>query len=1378
MTFFNAVPYVAYYSGGSHAIEVKRPAASGTGWEIVGRRINVTNVGANISLVVNNSRLYIVYTSDNINIGRITVKRLKTDGSDWELIGTEGFSAGQAAYVSMAFNGTTPYVAYQDAVNAYKTTVMKLNTAGTGWEVVGKAGFGADKVYYTSLAFNGATPYVAYGEGSNLQAKVMKLNTAGTDWEAVGQTAFSSLAASYIKLVFNGSTPYVTYEEGRQKATVKKLNAAGTGWETVGTAGFTAGIATDISLAFNSGVPYVAYADYPNVSRLNVVKLNAGGTDWVNVGRADFSSGAASFVTLAFNGAIPYVGFSDQGYERKPRVMKLNTAGTDWEALSTSGASAGLAFGTNIVLNGSTPYIAYRDNGNNNEISVIKYNATKSAWEGVGNSGFAFPIGSINTVPLAFQGTTPYVACLAGANSAKATVMRLNKAGTAWETVGPAGFSSGNVTGQAAIAVSGTTPYIIYNDQVVNVRRLNAGGTAWETVGNPFTVASTGYVSIVFKGTVPYIAFGDAGNGGKTTVMRLNTAGTWEVVGTPGFASSSFLSLAFSGDIPYVACAGASQKLYLYRLKADGTGWESMITPSSSDSGVGFISLTFDGETPYISTVRDNNGASVVTYNAAGTDWQDVGGYQISSADALNTSMTILDHKLYLAYDSYGVFVKTYALANVQSASTLQAGAGSTVTLTGTGFTGATAVTFGGVPAQSFKVVSPTSITAVIGNGASGDIKVVTPSNITTLKGFVYAGAPAISSFTPTSGGKSIKVTITGSNFTGATAVKFGTTAAASFTVNSATNITTTTGAGATGKISVITPGGTGTSAASFTYFDVPVISSFTPTQGVAGTKVNLTGTGFTGATAVTFGGVPARLFTVYSATEITAVVDDASKTGKIAVTTPGGTATSTATFTFLTTPAPTIGAFQPTQAYARQSVYITGTGFTGATDVSFGGVPVLSFTINSATAITAIVGLRGATGDVVVTTPTGTATLKGFTFIPAPVVTSFKPVAATTGATITITGKNFLNVSKVSFQNVDASGFVVQSENLITAVVGSGTNGAVQVTAPAGIGSLDGFTFVPKPSIKPAGNIAIETGASITLNANVATGNTYQWVKDGKNITGATQPTYNATAAGSYVVKVTNTGFTVTSDPTVVTVIFDLPADNFKVSATSATCKGENNGIINIAAVQSENYVALVKGPNSTKSYTFSNNTAIDGLSPGTYNVCITVTGQPNFQQCFDLVITEPKDLAVYSSINKTTNSLDLELNGSDNYAVELNGTVYHTTESSISLPLMKGSNKLIVATDKLCQGIIEKTINVSDSMVPYPNPFQDILNINLGDAIVASCIIRVYNIADGKLLSQQKFGNQSGVIQLNLSGLRSGTYSLNMSMDNRESVFKIIKK
>ena len=151
---------------------------------------------------------------------------------------------------------------------------------------------------------------------------------------------------------------------------------------------------------------------------------------------------------------------------------------------------------------------------------------------------------------------------------------------------------------------------------------------------------------------------------------------------------------------------------------------------------------------------------------------------------------------------------------------------------------------------------------------------------------------PTITSFTPASGVVGTSVTTSGTNFTGATAVRFNG-VSASFTVNSATTIQATVPGGATsGPISVTTPGGTATSTSNFIVNNPPTITSFTPAMGPVGASVSITGTDFSGATAVQFNGAGAT-FTVNSPTSIQATVPAAATTGPISVTTPAGTGTS-----------------------------------------------------------------------------------------------------------------------------------------------------------------------------------------------------------------------------------------------------------------------------------------------------------------------------------------------------------------------------------------------------------------------------------------------------------------------------------------------------
>ena len=137
---------------------------------------------------------------------------------------------------------------------------------------------------------------------------------------------------------------------------------------------------------------------------------------------------------------------------------------------------------------------------------------------------------------------------------------------------------------------------------------------------------------------------------------------------------------------------------------------------------------------------------------------------------------------------------------------------------------------------------------------------------------------------------------IFGQGFAGATGVSFGGTRA-TFTVSSDTYLITSVPAGAlTGPITVETSGGSLTSNRTFRV--TPQVKSFSPTSGTIATSVQITGVSLAQTSRVSFGGVKATTFTVNSDTQVTATVPTGAKTGRIAITTAGGTSTSATSFT------------------------------------------------------------------------------------------------------------------------------------------------------------------------------------------------------------------------------------------------------------------------------------------------------------------------------------------------------------------------------------------------------------------------------------------------------------------------------------------------
>jgi uncharacterized repeat protein (TIGR03803 family) len=190
------------------------------------------------------------------------------------------------------------------------------------------------------------------------------------------------------------------------------------------------------------------------------------------------------------------------------------------------------------------------------------------------------------------------------------------------------------------------------------------------------------------------------------------------------------------------------------------------------------------------------------------------------------------------------------------------------------------------------------TVTGVV-EATSGKLYGTTIGGGTNQFGTVFSLTAGLGPFVqtlPASGKVGAAVKILGTNLTGTTAVSFHGTPA-TFTILSGTQIKTTVPGGATsGAVKVTTPHGVLTSNKTFRV--TPQILSFSPPSGPVGTAVTITGVSLTQTTKVTFGAVKATAFTVNSDTQVTATVPTGAVTGRIGITTPGGTALSSTSFT------------------------------------------------------------------------------------------------------------------------------------------------------------------------------------------------------------------------------------------------------------------------------------------------------------------------------------------------------------------------------------------------------------------------------------------------------------------------------------------------
>ncbi|MEI7898034.1 MAG: T9SS type A sorting domain-containing protein [bacterium] len=376
------------------------------GWKYVGNAAFSAGVAYDVSLRFNpsDSLPYVAYQDRNL-FENITV--MKFNGTHWVNVGNAGFSTDFPEYVSLAFSPSDgfPYVAYSDGIGGFKARVMKFN--GTKWVNVGNTGqgFSAGEADYVSLAFNPADnqPYVAYKDYGNAnKATVMTYN--GTRWVNVGNAGFSAGETDNECLAFNpyDYQPYVAYMDYVSSG-ISVMTFNGTNWVNIGTAGFYAGSADYISLAINpsSGLPYVAFADRSIALKATVMMFD--GTNWVYVGNAGFSTSLAQYENIAFGprDAQPYVAYADSA--GLATLMKFN--GTNWVSVGKKGFSPGVVYFPSLDFSPADkqPYVAFED-AVTGFASVMKYDSVVGLNELIQSKLSLYPNPAHSTVYVSSSG--------------------------------------------------------------------------------------------------------------------------------------------------------------------------------------------------------------------------------------------------------------------------------------------------------------------------------------------------------------------------------------------------------------------------------------------------------------------------------------------------------------------------------------------------------------------------------------------------------------------------------------------------------------------------------------------------------------------------------------------------------------------------------------------------------------------------------------------------------------------------------------------------------------------------------------------------------------------------------------------------------------
>lgn len=581
------------------------------------------------------------------------------------------------------------------------------------------------------------------------------------------------------------------------------------------------------------------------------------------------------------------------------------------------------------------------------------------------------------------------------------------------------------------------------------------------------------------------------------------------------------------------------------------------------NNGAGSATLvggfTYQVLAPTITNVTPNIGSTAggVTITTSGTGFVPgttltIGGIAANSVNIVNSTTLTAVVPAYVS----GSLVKDVVVNNGAGSATLVNGftyaanaptltavspntgttaGGTAITVTGTAFTPSTALTIGGVSANSVTIVNSTTLTAVTPAYVSGSLlQDVTVNNgistATLANGFTYvAVAPTFTAVSPNSGTTAggTTITVTGAGFVPGTTITVGGLAAISVIVINSTTLTAVTPAYVSGSLvkDVVVNNGAGsaTLAASFSYVaPAPTITGFSPNSGsiVGGTTVTVTGSSFTPSTTLTLDGIAASSVTVVNSTTLTAI-SPAHAPGSVNAVVDNGvnTATLNGAFTYMTL-APTLtGVSPPTGPVAGgTTITLNGTNLTGTTSVTVGGVAATSVVVANNTTVTAVVPayVSGSlVKDVVVGDGSTNATLvSAFTYQPAaPTLTAIAPNSGPIagGTVVTVTGTGFTPSTTLTLGGVAATSVTVVNSTTLTGVTPAHAQANVDVVVDNGVASatlLAAFSYGSPPAtltgITPASG-PLTGGTSVTIS--------------GTNLGGVTSVTIGAVAATSVTV-------------------------------------------------------------------------------------------------------------------------------------------------------------------------------------------------------------------------------------------------------------------
>lgn len=303
-----SVIHVAWhdYTPGNAEIYYKRSTDNGATWSASKRLTDNSGDSVAASLAVDGARVVVVWRDLTPGNSEIYLKASTDHGATWSSMKRITNNAGTSFYPSVALNGTTMHLIWQDDTPGNNEIYYRKSTDfGATWAAAKRLTDNAGDSTYPAMAVSGSVIHAVWQDDTpgNNEIYYKKSTDNGATWSAMKRITNDAGISAYPSITVNGSNVHMTWDDtatGDSEIYYKKSEDGGATWLKAKRLTDNTGNSYRSAVAANGLKVDVTWVDEtPGNAEIYYKKSSDGGSTWSGLKRMTDNSGTSWYTSIA-----------------------------------------------------------------------------------------------------------------------------------------------------------------------------------------------------------------------------------------------------------------------------------------------------------------------------------------------------------------------------------------------------------------------------------------------------------------------------------------------------------------------------------------------------------------------------------------------------------------------------------------------------------------------------------------------------------------------------------------------------------------------------------------------------------------------------------------------------------------------------------------------------------------------------------------------------------------------------------------------------------------------------------------------------------------------------------------------------------------------